>query len=81
MIIDKVMVVVIFTVIVIVTVIVIITVILMILVMVILMVILEFVFMAIVNKQGYRVTLDTIMCMIIDKVIGLDMVIVTVIVI
>ena len=37
--------------------------------------------MEIVNKQGYRLILVTIMCMIIDKVMGLVMVIVTVIVI
>ena len=63
MIIDKVMVMVIVTVIVIITVILIITVIVMVIVIVILMVI----FMAIVNKQSYRHTLITIMCMIKDK--------------
>ena len=77
MIIDKVMVMVMFTATGIVTVIVIITVIVMIILMVILMVI----FMAIVSKQGYRLTLVTIMCMIIDKVMGLAMVMVAVIVI
>ena len=50
-------------------------------VMVIVTVILMVILTAIVNRQSYRLTLVTIMCLIIDKVMGLVRVMVVVIVI
>ena len=77
MIIDKVIVIVIVSVILIITVVSIITVVLMIIVTIILMVI----FTSMVNRQSYSLTLVTIICMIIDKVMGQVMVFVSIIVI